>query len=329
MRWGFIGASNIAERVAASLRKIPGQEPVGVFSHTLARAMQFADAQHFAQAHGELEAFFAEGTLDAVYVSSTNEHHAAQTLAAIAAGCHVLCEKPLAMNAQDATRMVDAAARQRRVLATNHHLRASDCHRQMRALIAQGAIGKVHAVQVSHAVYLPQHLQGWRLDRPDAGAGVVFDILTHDADLLRFLLQSEPRNVQCSITQAGLGRGEVEDSAMSIVEFESGVLAQMHQSFVARHARTPLHVLGTEGSLYAEGSLTQSGECALWLRDSEGERRLICQPVDLHEVGLQALVRACEGLGAPLATGVDGARSLAVALAALASARSGRREDIA
>jgi 1,5-anhydro-D-fructose reductase (1,5-anhydro-D-mannitol-forming) len=328
MRWGFIGASQIAERVVGSLRKIAGQELVGVVSRDAGRARQFAAEQGFAQAHTELERFLREGRLDAVYVSSTNEQHCAQTVAALAAGCHVMCEKPLAMSVDDADRMVNEAAVRGRVLATHHHLRASDCHRQMRALIAGGGIGRVHGVQVSHAVYLPPHLQGWRLDRPDAGGGVMLDILVHDVDLLRFLLQAEPRRIHASVSQAGLGQGSVEDSAMSVIEFDGGVLAQAHQSFVARHAITRLHVLGTEGNLYAQASMTQAGAGRLWVRDAQGERELPVQPVDLYEAGFAAFVRACAGDGAPLASGTDGARSMATALAGLASARSGRRQDI-
>jgi 1,5-anhydro-D-fructose reductase (1,5-anhydro-D-mannitol-forming) len=329
MRWGFIGASNIAERVAASLRKIPGQELVGVVSRNAARARQFAAEQGFALAHHELDRSLREGRFDAVYVSSTNEQHCAQTVAALAAGCHVMCEKPLAMSVDDADRMVNEAAVRGRVLGTNHHLRASDCHRQMRELMASGSIGRVHGVQVSHAVYLPPHLQGWRLDRPDAGGGVMLDILVHDTDLLRFLLQAEPRRIYTSASQVGLGRGSVEDSAMSLIEFDGGVLAQAHQSFVARYAITRLHVLGTEGNLYAQASMTQAGTGRLWLRDEQGERELAVQPVDLYEAGFSAFIRACAGEGTPLATGTDGARSMATALAGLASARSGRRQDIA
>src|SRR5882724_5753480 len=328
MRWGFIGASQIAERVIGSLRKIDGQELVGVVSRNAERASQFAAGHGLAQAHTELERFLREGRFDAVYVSSTNEQHCAQTLAALGAGCHVMCEKPLAMALDDAQRMVDAAVAHGRVLATNHHLRASDCHRQMRALIASGAIGRVHGVQVSHAVYLPLHLQGWRLDRPDAGGGVMLDILVHDTDLLRFLLQAEPRRIYTSVSQAGLGRGSVEDSAMSVIEFDGGVLAQAHQSFVAPHALARLHVLGTEGNLYAQASLTQAGAGRLWLRDGQGEHELPVQPVDLYEAGFSAFVCACAGDGAPLASGVDGARAMATALAGLVSARSGRRQDI-
>ena len=327
MRWGFIGASNIAERVIPSLRKIAGQELVAVCSRSAPRAQQFAEQQGLASAHTDLSELLALG-LDAVYISSTNEQHAAQTLAALDAGCHVMCEKPLAMSLADAAAMIERADAQGRVLGTNHHLRASALHGQVRQMIADGAIGRVHGVQVSHAVYLPPHLQGWRIDAPGAGGGVVLDILVHDGDLLRFLLQTEPRRITTVTRQHGLGQGQVEDSAMSLLEFDGGVLAQTHESFVARHAATRLHVLGTEGALYAEGSLTQAGGGRLWLRDAAGEREIEVPAVDLYEVGFDAFVRACAGQGAPLATGVDGQRSMAVALAGLASAASGQSQQI-
>jgi 1,5-anhydro-D-fructose reductase (1,5-anhydro-D-mannitol-forming) len=329
MRWGFIGASNIAERVIPSLRRVPGQELIAVVSGNAARAKQFASDQGLAQSHTDLAAFFAEGRLDAVYISSTNEQHHPQTMAALAAGCHVMCEKPLAMSVADADSMVREAQSRGRVLGTNHHLRASDCHRQMRELIANGSIGKVHGVQVSHAVYLPPHLQGWRLDKPGAGGGVVLDILVHDADLLRLLLQREPLRIHTSVAQVGLGQGTVEDSAMSVIDFGDGVLAQTHESFATKHSITRVHVLGTEGNLYAEGSLTQEGVGTLTLRDAKGAHEIAVQPTDLYQVGFTAFVRACAGEGAPLCTGADGARSMATALAALASARSGSTQTIA
>jgi 1,5-anhydro-D-fructose reductase (1,5-anhydro-D-mannitol-forming) len=208
------------------------------------------------------------------------------------------------------------------VLGTNHHLRAQDAHRQIRALVAAGAIGTVHGVQVSHAVFLPPHLQGWRLDAPEAGGGVVLDILVHDADLLRYLLQREPVAIHTSVQRNGMAKGSVEDGAMNVIEFEGGCLATTHESFVAPHSMTRLHVLGSAGNLYAEGSLSQAGTARLWLRDAQGERELPVTSVDLYEVGFAAFVRACVGQGQPLATGADGERSMAVALAGLASATS-------
>jgi 1,5-anhydro-D-fructose reductase (1,5-anhydro-D-mannitol-forming) len=328
MRWGFIGASNIAERVIASLRKIDGQQLVGVCSRSATRAREFAAQQGLESSSTDLADFLRDGRFDAVYISSTNEQHCGQTLAALAAGCHVMCEKPLAMDLDDAARMLAAARAQGRMLATNHHLRAQASHRLIRDMIAAGEIGTVHGVQVSHAVYLPPHLQGWRLDQPDAGGGVVLDILVHDADLLRFLLGREAQRIHTVTRQSGLGQGTVEDSAMSVIEFEGGALAQTHESFVAQHTMTRLHVLGTSGNLYALGSLSQAGTSQLWLRDARGEREIPVPPVDLYEAGFRAFADACAGQGAPLASGLDGARSMAVALAGLASAVSGRGETI-
>jgi 1,5-anhydro-D-fructose reductase (1,5-anhydro-D-mannitol-forming) len=325
MRWGFIGASHIALAVITALRKLPGQTLVGVCSRDAERARAFAAAQGLTLAHTDLDTFLREGRFDAVYVSSTNEQHAAQTLAALAAGCHVMCEKPLAMSLADAQRMLDAAQRAGRLLAINHHLRASALNRRVRELIAGKAIGHVHGVQVSHAVHLPAHLQGWRLDAPEAGGGVVLDILVHDADLLRFLLQREPLAISTRTMQAGMGRGRVEDSAMSVIEFDGGTLASTHESFVAAHAMTRLHVLGTEGTLYAEGSLTQAGTGRLWHRNAEGDHAIAVDDSDLYRVAFDAFIRACAGDGAALCSGHDGLRSLAVALAGLESARTGRR----
>ena len=329
LRWGFIGASNIAERVIAALRKIEGQDLVAVCSRSAERARAFAAEQGLPSAQTDLSAFLRDGRFDAVYVSSTNELHCEQTLAALAHGCHVMCEKPLAMNLADAARMVGEARARGLVLATNHHLRAQAAHRMIRDIVAAGEIGHVHGVQVSHAVYLPAHLQGWRLAQPGAGGGVVLDILVHDADLLRFLLGREPLRIHTFAQHNGLAQGALEDAAMSVIEFDGGTLAQTHESFVAAHALTRLHVLGTRGSLYALGSLTQAGSASLWQRDERGERELPVPAVDLYETALRAFVEACAGRGAPLASGTDGARSLAVALAGLASAASGRTESIA
>jgi 1,5-anhydro-D-fructose reductase (1,5-anhydro-D-mannitol-forming) len=328
MRWGFIGASQIAENVLPALRRIEGQELVGVVSGDAQRAREFAGKLGLEQSHTRLDAFFEQGRFDAVYISSTNERHCEQTLAALAQGCHVMCEKPLTMSLAEAARMVQGARVVGRVLGTHHHLRASACHRLMRDIIESGELGEIHGVQVSHAVYLPPHLQGWRIDKPGAGGGVVLDIMVHNADLLRFLLGREPLRIHTSTQRNGLAQGALEDGAMSVIEFDGGALAQTHQSFVAQHAATRLHVLGTQGTLYAEGSLTAAGATHIEQRDARGVHHIAVPAADVYEVGFGAFVEACAGRGQPLATGVDGARSLAVALAALASAASGRSEPI-
>jgi 1,5-anhydro-D-fructose reductase (1,5-anhydro-D-mannitol-forming) len=128
-------------------------------------------------------------------------------MAAIAAGKHVLCEKPLAMTVP---RRRDHGARRDEaglVFGTNHHLRNAGSHMAIRDLIAARRIGEVLSVRVMHAVYLPPQLQGWRIDNPAAGGGVIPDIVVHDADTVRFHLGEDPAEVVAIQTSAVWAQG--------------------------------------------------------------------------------------------------------------------------
>ncbi len=100
-----------------------------------------------------------------------------------------------------------AACRERGVvMGVNHHLRNAATHRAMREAIKQGRIGRPLFARVFHAVYLPPNLQGWRIDKPQAGGGVALDITVHDADTLRFVLDDEPQSVSAMVSRSGMGR---------------------------------------------------------------------------------------------------------------------------
>src|SRR5213075_2319006 len=114
------------------------------------------------------------------------------------------------------------------VMATNHHLRNAATHRAMRDAIAEGRIGKPLFARVFHAVYLPPHLQGWRLEKPAAGGGVILDICVHDADTLRFILDAEPIEAVGLSQSAYLAREGLEDGVMAALRFDNGVVAQVH-----------------------------------------------------------------------------------------------------
>ncbi len=329
MRWGLIGASRIAKRICSALGNIGDQQLVGVCSRSEERGRAFAAEQGVAKSYTDVAEMLADCRPEAVYVSSTNDQHAAQTLAALGAGCHVLCEKPLAVRLEDAMAMVRKAAAKGRVLGTNHHLRGSLAHQRLRDLLAAGVVGRVHAVEVVHAVNLPTTPHGWRLNQPDAGGGVVLDIFTHDIDLLRYLLQVEPVAIQSEVQHNGLTQEGLEDSVMSLVTFADGTLAHLYESFVAPHAPTRLDVLGTRGMLSCVQSLTASGVPEITLHTEQGKQAIPVDRNDLHLASVQAFVAACAGHGTPLSTGEDGMRAVAAAQAALQAAHHGRRQAIA
>jgi 1,5-anhydro-D-fructose reductase (1,5-anhydro-D-mannitol-forming) len=194
----------------------------------------------------------------------------------------------------------------------------------MRHAIAEGLIGKPLFARVFHAVYLPPHLQGWRITAPWAGAGVVMDITVHDADTLRFVLGEEPVEVTAMVQEAGMGAAGIEDGVMGTVRFESGLLAQFHDAFTTKYAGTGFEVHGTEGSLIGSGCMTQRSVGEVLLRTADGESPLEIDRTNLYERALASFHAAIRGEGPPAATGEDGVRSLALAVAVLRSAEEGR-----
>jgi 1,5-anhydro-D-fructose reductase (1,5-anhydro-D-mannitol-forming) len=328
VRWGLVGASTIAREWVIGAIRAAGGEVVSVLSSDPARGREFAAANGIARAAPDLAALLGDAAIEAVYISTTNELHAAQTLAAAAAGKHVLCEKPLALSLDDARRMVAACRARGVVLATNHHLRNAATHRAMREAIAAGRIGRPLFVRVFHAVHLPPHLQGWRIKAPTAGAGVVMDITVHDADTLRFVLNDEPLAVAAMTQRGGMGEGAVEDGVMGVLRFRSGVLAQFHDAFTTRFAPTGFEVHGAEGSLIGTDCMSQRPIGRVVLRTAHGAEELPLRHENLYERALRNFHAAIAGSGAPSADGADGVRSLAVALATLHAAADGREAAI-
>jgi 1,5-anhydro-D-fructose reductase (1,5-anhydro-D-mannitol-forming) len=323
--WGLIGASTIArEWMIDAIRAQANGEVVAVLSSDAERGRHFAAENRIAASYTRLEDLLADPAVDAVYISTTNELHCPQTLAAAAVGKHVLCEKPLALDVADAKRMVAACREADVIMGTNHHLRNAVTHRAMRDAIAAGRIGRPLFARVFHAVHLPPHLQGWRIDKPEAGGGVVLDVTVHDADTLRFVLDDEPVDVVAFEQSAGLAKG-LEDGVMAVVRFRSGLLAQLHDAFTVRHAGTGFEVHGSEGSLVAREVMTQRPVGEVVLRNEHGAEALPLEHENLYARSLRQFHGAIRGQGQPAATGEDGVRSLALALAVRKSAREGRR----
>lgn len=322
-RWGLVGASTIAREWVIGAIRATGGEIVSVMSSDAGRAQAYASENGIPQGTSDLGALLGSG-IDAVYISTTNELHRQQTLAAAAAGKHVLCEKPLDLSVAGAREMVAACTAAGVVMGTNHHLRNAGTHRAMRAAIAEGRIGKPLFARVFHAVYLPPHLQGWRIITPGAGAGVVMDITVHDADTLRFVLGEEPVEVTAMVQEGGMGAAGIEDGVMGTIRFQSGLLAQFHDAFTTRFAGTGFEVHGTEGSLVARDCMTQRPVGDVMLRTAEGDEPLPVDRTNLYERALAAFHAAIRGEGHPAASGEDGVRSLALAAAVLDAARTGR-----
>jgi 1,5-anhydro-D-fructose reductase (1,5-anhydro-D-mannitol-forming) len=328
LRWGLIGASTIAREWMIGAIRAEGGDVVSVMSSDAARGAAFAAANGIPASTTQLTELVNDPAVQAVYISTTNELHHAQALAATAAGRHVLCEKPLALTLAAARSMVSAATHRGVVFGTNHHLRHAATIVAMREAIAAGRIGRPLFARVFHAVALPEHLQGWRIRDTATGAGVVMDITVHDADTLRFVLDDEPVSATAMVQHAGLGEVGIEDGVMGVLRFRSGLLAQFHDAFTTGYAGTGLEVHGTAGSLIGKDCMTQQAHGSVLLRTAAGEEALPLWHENLYQRAIRSFHTAVASGGTPSASGEDGVRSLAVALAVLEAAKSGRSVPI-
>lgn len=326
MRWGLIGASTIAAEWLIDAIRANDGEIMGVQSGSAEHGKAYAEKHGIPASFTSVDALLDLG-LDAVYISSVNNKHKAQLEAAAARGCHIYCEKPLTLTLEDAESMVDTCKRFNVRFATNHHLRWAASHQAIRTAIVDGAIGEIRSARVFHAVYLPPHLQGWRLDTPSAGGGVVLDITVHNCDILAFLLGEYPTTVTSMTDIKALGKG-LEDEAMSVWRYPSGVLAYTHESFVTPHAGHGIEIHGSEGSLIGESLMSQAPVGKVYLQRNGARTEIEVVPHNLYGAAVGDFVSAIKEARAPVCDGIAGTKSLAVALAVLDSAKRGQHVKV-
>jgi 1,5-anhydro-D-fructose reductase (1,5-anhydro-D-mannitol-forming) len=325
--WALLGASTIAsEFMAPAIRATQGHI-LHLVSNDARRAAAFA-SEHDIPNHGTcLADALADPAVDAVYISSINSRHCAQAIASAEAGKHVFCDKPLATTVADARRMVEACRAAGVVLGVNHHLRSTAVHQRMKAMIAEGLIGKPRSLVIDHVGFLRPELQSWRIKDPAEGA-IYLDLGIHDIDLASYLLDRRPVSVSAVGSSVELGVAGAHDHAMFTMRMEGDVLAQVHDSFVIPGAEGRIAVYGTEGILVATASFAQNAPGRLILRAGGKETAVEVERNDNYVDTLNHFLAATRGDSRPLATGEDGLDSLRVAEAVMRSALSARTEAV-
>jgi 1,5-anhydro-D-fructose reductase (1,5-anhydro-D-mannitol-forming) len=330
LTWGLIGASDIAEtRMLPALRRMK-QRVLGLASGHADHARAFAARNEIASPDGDydVDSLLADPTIDAVYVSSTNDQHLAHVVAAAAAGKHVLCEKPLSTDLDSARRITAECTTHGVVLGVNHHLPAAGTHRMIRKLVRDGAIGRVLSVNVRHTSLLPERLRGWRLGNAP-GAGVVMDLSCHDASVVNPLLGT--RALETSAITVKQGRWDTlsEDASSAVIRYEDDVLVRLHDSFTTPNTPTYLEVHGDEGSIVAPEVMTPEPIGAVLLRDERGQREIeVPDRRHTYDITLDCFTRAVRGEGRPVVDGHDAVNAIAVCASILESARTGVRVSV-
>lgn len=334
--WGVIGASRMAGQfmVEAIRSQPPLTQPAslhpsincwvaGVFSHNEDRGLRFAAAHQLPHAFVNLADLLKRADIHCVYIGSHPRHHAQAALAALAAGKHVLCEPPLALTLQEAEAIAHTALSRDLRLGINYHHRADAATARLRELLAEDEIGDLLGGRLAHTEFLLPPRQTWRL-RPNGG-GVVLDHLVRDIDLLRYLLHDEVSQIDAVSTQQLLGQAVEEDVVSHVTLRQSGLVFQLHDSFIVPHRPSCLEIYGAAGVLTLHNVFSEAAATELTFRRSGQVTHIAAAAASSHAQAVAHFCRAVRNGMPLLATPTDGMLSLGAGLAALESIRRGHR----
>ena len=310
--WAHVHAPALA-RTLGSLQQV---EFSGSFDET--------GAAHEGRTHPTLDALLKES--DAVVIASTNAAHRRYAEAAVRAGVHVLCEKPLATTVADARAMIDVCRAAGVQLGVALPVRSSPAIVALKDAIARGTLGTIRAVRATNPGQYPGR---WFGDPLEAGGGAAMDHTVHVADALRWLLGEEVVRVHAELGSFLYGL-PVEDCGLLTLDLASGAFASIDCSW-SRPATYPtwggvtMHVVGERGTVDVDvfrQSLTHYD-------DAVGATKLVGWGDDLNALMVAGFVDAILARRPVPISGEDGLRALEVVIAAYRSVELRRPVAIA
>ena len=244
IRWGIIGTANIGRSaMIPAIHASSNGQVVAVASREAKRAEEFAVANGILEAYGAYGDLLEDERVDAIYIPLPNSMHREWTVRAAAAGKHVLCEKPLALNAAECDEMAAAAEAAGVVCMEAFMYRFHPRIDGIRELLEQDVIGELRSMYSAFTfkVTSPDNI---RLN-PDLGGGSLMDVGCYCVNVSRTMAGSEPVEVQAFAQWTDRG---IDDRMAGMLRFEGGITAQFDCALTMER-RECLHIAGTDGHL--------------------------------------------------------------------------------
>ena len=329
VRVAVIGCGLIAQRAhLPSYAAAPEAELAAVVSRHRTTAEAVAAQFGHPRVLDSWQQAVVDPDIDAIDICTPNALHAEIAIAAAQSGKHVLVEKPMATSLAGADAMIAAARQAGVVFAVAHNLRFVPIYAAMQGLLANGALGRIFSARGIFMHAGPDEFWGatsdWFWQEGQAGGGSLLDMGIHMIDLLRWMVGLPVVEV-AAMTARVLKPTFADDNAMVLMRFQDDILASVQSSWSARPVPDrQIAIHGELGNLMMGRSSDEP--LVLNLQDGAGARK-IAPPIATTSEFVDPFVnfaRAIQGAVRPLVTGEDGRASLAIALAAYASAMSGR-----
>ena len=292
LRLGLLSTARINRRILPPARESDLLEVVAVASRDKGRAAAYAEDNGIARAHEGYEALLADPEVDAVYIPLPNSLHVEWTKRALEAGKHVLCEKPLTDEPDDAEALFDLAEGRGLLLAEGFMYRHNPQTRRLEELLRAGAIGRLQLVRTSFS-FLVEGAANIRLD-PDLDGGSLLDLGTYCVSGAR-LLAGEPESV---LGRQAIGPTGVDDLFTGSLAFPDGVHA-VFDCGLRMPFRSMLEAVGTKGSLFVDDPWLCRRR-GFELRRGDTVEQVVVEPADSYRLELDDFARAVAGEAKPL-----------------------------
>ena len=253
LKWGILSTANIASKMMVpALHETDVSELVAVASRDEQKARQWADDHEIPRAYGSYEALLEDLEIDAVYVPLPNHLHREWTIRAAEAGKHVLCEKPLGLNAAECREMIEACEKNGVVLMEAFMYRYHAQFNRLKDLVDSDVVGTPSLVRASFCFPLasfqrPEDIR-WR---PEMGGGSLMDVGCYAVNVSRALFEAEPTEAFARSYQHPDFPG-VDASLQGLLTFPGSRVAMIDASFVV-NAQQTVEVSGPEGLIRATG----------------------------------------------------------------------------
>ena len=326
VNWGIIGMGDIAIRVTApAMAQAKNNRLVAVMRRDLNRAKELARELGVPKAYGTIEEVLKDDEIDAVYVATPLYAHASQTIQAAEHGKHVLCEKPMAMNAEEGERMVRACEADGVKLMVCYYQRFNRRHQKIKELLEAGEIGQVTAARLTFSSLRPDDPESWRQKPELSGGGNLMDCGSHCVDLLRYFT-GEIVQVSALVDTIAFSY-PVDDTATMLLKLDNGshAVVNTHWSTLMpdEQESSSLAIYGTAGTILS-GPLHEKfsrGTLKLMTATEQTEYHF---DESTHVPMLEAFAASVEHDEAVPVTGQDGVMVSRIIEAAYQSAREGR-----
>ncbi len=306
-RWGLIGCGDIAKkRIAPALRDLENCDLVAVNRQNYDLAEAFAKEFGAQKWYKDWQELLKDDEIDAVYIATPVYLHAEQTIAAAKAGKHVLCEKPMAMNAAECQAMIDACETNGVKLGVAYYRHFYPVVDRIKEIVNSGEIGDPVVTQINVFEVFdrkPGEARYWLTQKDMAGGGPIMDVGSHRIELLLNVF-GEIKKATGFANNVVLDR-DVEDTGVVQFEFESSIVGVLTVCHAAIEPQDTFKIFGTKGTIYV--SVLNNGD--LTVKTKKGVRTETLPPhTNVHQPHIDAFVKSIQGNDPVIVDGIAGKR---------------------